>query len=101
MHDRSGDIVLAGLWFLAGAAVEVLNTVSRKLSVDRLEDAASVGWILVGLFLRLGVTAGILALAFRHAAASGAAALIGYLSCRWVMVWWLHRRLKARTTPPQ
>jgi len=94
-------MALAGLWFLAGVVVEVLNTVSRKLSVDRLEDAASAGWILAGFFLRLGVTAGILALAFRHTAASGAAALIGYLSCRWMMIWWLHRRLNAKQrTPP-
>jgi hypothetical protein len=89
-------MVLVALWFLAGVAVEVLNTAFRKWSVDRLESAASIGWVLAGFFVRIGITAGILTLAFRHSVASGVAALLGYLSCRWVMVWWLHHRLNAR-----
>jgi hypothetical protein len=38
------------LWFLAGAAIEVLNTLTRKWSVDRLHNWASMGWIAGGLF---------------------------------------------------
>ena len=40
------------LWFLAGAAIEVLNTFTRKWSVDRLHNLASVGWIAGGVIFR-------------------------------------------------
>jgi hypothetical protein len=89
-------MVIAGLWFLAGAAVEVLNTLARKWTVDRLQDTVPVGWITGGFVLRLVVTSGILVLAFRHEATSGVAALAGYLLCRWVMIWWIHRSLHVK-----
>ena len=81
------------LWFLAGAAIEVLNTLTRRWSVDRLHNWASMGWIAGGLVFRLATTSVILMLGFRHRPSSGVAALMGYLVCRWVMIWRIHRQL--------
>ena len=89
-------MVITVLWFLAGASVEVLNTFTRKWTVGRLPSAVSVGWITGGLLFRLAVTAGILVLAFRDSVGSGAAALAGYMLCRWATIWWIHHSLKAK-----
>jgi hypothetical protein len=81
------------LWFVLGAGVEVLNTLTRKWSVERLQSRAGAVWIVGGVVLRTAGTAVLLMLAFRHSAASGMAGLVGYLICRWVMIWWINRRL--------
>jgi hypothetical protein len=95
------------VWLLIGAAVEVLNSLLRHWSVARLGlpkeyslsgRRQSVFWLAVGFLLRVGVTSLILLLAFRQNIASGLAALVGYWICRWVMVWWVARRLSGRTS---
>jgi hypothetical protein len=85
-------VLLAVLWFLAGAAVEFLNTLTRKWTVERLGQQALAGWVVGGYLVRLALTSAVLVLAFRHEAVSGVAALLGYLCSRWTMVWWIHRR---------
>ena len=89
------------LWFLAGAAVEVLNTLSRKWSVDWIFAAPGMGamaWLIIvaGFVLRLGMTGGVIVLGFRQGVADGAAALIGYWLSRWAMIWWQHHSATAR-----
>ncbi len=84
----------AVLWFSAAAAVEVLNGLTRKWTVERLGRGAGIGWVTGGLVLRLVVTSAVLFFAFRHHVISGVAALIGYLCSRWVVVLWLHRHLR-------
>jgi hypothetical protein len=81
------------LWFLAGVAVEVVNTFSRKWTVERLGQHLALGWVVGGYILRLAMTSAVLVLGFRHQAISGAAALMGYICSRWAMVLWLHRRV--------
>ena len=83
---------IVALWFLAGAAVEVLNMLTRKWTVERLGGHLLVGWVVGGYILRLGLTSAVLVLGFRHQAVSGVAALLGYLCSRWAMVVWVHRR---------
>ena len=85
--------VIVVLWFLAGAAAEALNMLSRRWTVGRLGQASAVGWVIGGFLVRLVGTAVVLVLAFRHSAAGGAAALSGYLIARWVTLAWLNRRL--------
>ena len=82
-----------GLWFLAGAGVEGLNTLSRTWAVGRLSQPGAVGWVIGGYVLRLAGTATVLALAFRSSVRGGVAALIGYVIARWVAVLWINRRL--------
>ena len=82
------------LWFMAGAGIEVLNTFTRKWSVDRMQSRVGAAWIAGGVILRLAGTAVLLMLAFRHSLASGVAGLVGYLICRWVMIWWIDRRTR-------
>ncbi len=84
------------LWFLAGAAVEVVNALSRKWTVERLSQRALIGWVAGGYVLRLAMTSAVLVLAFRHRPISGAAALLGYLCSRWVTMFWMHRQLGSR-----
>jgi hypothetical protein len=86
------------LWFLAGAAIEVLNTLTRKWSVERLGSPLSVVLLAGGAVLRLVVTSAIVMLGFRYSAGSGAAALVGYLCSRWVMIWWVNCRLSEAKT---
>jgi hypothetical protein len=81
------------LWFLAGAGIEVLNTLTRKWSVERVQGRGAVVWIVGGVVLRMVGTAVLLMLAFRHSAVSGVAGLVGYLICRWVMIWWINHGL--------
>ena len=83
-------------WFLAGAAVEVLNTLSRRWSVDHVFSVraiSSLTWLILaaGFLLRLGMTSALLALAFRKGIADGAAALVGYWLSRGAIAWWHHR----------
>lgn len=85
-------VVTAILWFAAGAAVEVLNTLTRTWTVERLGRHVLVGWVVGGYALRLTLTSAVLVFGFRHRAVSGVAALLGYLCSRWVMIWWVHRR---------
>ena len=70
------------LWFLAGVGIEVLNTLTRKWSVEQAQSRGSVAWIVGGVVLRMTGTAVLLMLAFRHSAVSGVAGLVGYLICR-------------------
>jgi hypothetical protein len=86
-------VVIVGLWFVAGAAIEVLNALSRRWTVARLGQLGAVGWVIGGFVVRIVGTATVLVLAFRHSASSGVAALIGYLAARMVALVWLHRRL--------
>jgi hypothetical protein len=83
-------------WFLAGGAVEAMNTLLRQWSVGVLGSHGSthalVG-IIGGFVLRLAGTASVLMVAFSHDLAFGLAALLGYWTCRWVMLWRIHRRL--------
>lgn len=81
------------LWFLAGVAVEVVNTLSRKWTVERLGQRLLFGWVAGGYILRLAMTSAVLVLGFRYQPICGAAALMGYICSRWAMVLWLHRRL--------
>ena len=83
-------------WFLAGGAVEVLNSAIRHGSVGRLglqKRGRTIFRLVIGFMLRLVLTALVLVLAFRHDPASGLAALIGYWIGRWVVIWWLQRRV--------
>ena len=94
------DVLIVVAWFLAGGAFEVLNSTIRQWSVGRLglhKRGRSIFWFVVGSVLRLGVTALVLALAFRHNFVYGVAALVGYWICRWVMVWRVARRLSGHT----
>lgn len=85
---------MIALWFLAGCAAEALNALTRKWSVEHLGGSAWALAAFVGFWaLRLGGTVLVLVLAFRHAAASGMAALVGYLVCRWVVIWRINRGL--------
>ena len=60
---------MIALWFLAGSAAEVLNTLSRRWSVDHLQGSLWSLATFVGFWvLRLAGTALVLMLAFRHAA---------------------------------
>ena len=89
--------LLAGLWFLAGAAIEVFNAWTRRWAAARLSPggmrARSVGWFVGGFFVRVVLTAGVLVLALRHSFVSGIAAFAGYYLCRTVLAWRLARRL--------
>jgi hypothetical protein len=88
---------IIGLWVLAGAAVELFNAWTRRLVVGKLEPerrARSMGWFAGGFVLRVVLTAGVLALAFRDGFASGLMALLGYYACRMVVTWRLARRLE-------
>jgi hypothetical protein len=88
---------MIALWFLAGCAVEGLNTWVRKWNVGALgaHSAARV-WpgLILGFVFRLVGTAMVLVFAFRCGLACGVAALLGYWLCRWVIVWRIHRRLE-------
>jgi len=86
------------LWFLAGAAIEVLNMLTRKWSVERLGSLASAAWLAGGAVLRLVLTSAIVVLGFRQSPASGVAALAGYVCCRWIMIWWVDRHLSGAKT---
>jgi len=89
--------LLVGLWFLAGAAIEVFNAWTRRRSVDRLspgQKGRAVGWFALGFAVRVVLTAGVLVLAFRHSFVSGLVAWLGYYICRTVMMWRTARRLK-------
>jgi hypothetical protein len=88
---------IVGLWFVAGAAIEVLNAWTRRWAAEQLAPerrAASVGWFVGGFVLRVVLTAGVLVLAFRHSLASGLAAWLGYYVCRMVLIGRLSRRLE-------
>ena len=88
---------IVGLWFFAGAAVELFNAWTRRLVVERLAPerrARSLGWFAGGFVVRVVLTAGVLALAFRYSLASGLLALLGYYVCRMVVTWRLARRLE-------
>jgi hypothetical protein len=88
---------VVGLWFLAGAAIEVLNAWTRRLAAGQLTPgrrAGSVGWFVGGFFLRVILTAGVLVLAFRHNFVSGLLAWLGYYLCRMFLIWRLSRRLE-------
>jgi hypothetical protein len=81
---------IVGLWVLAGAAVELFNAWTRRLVVGKLAPerrASSVGWFAGGFLVRVVLTAGVLALAFRHSLASGLMAFLGYYVCRTVVMW--------------
>jgi hypothetical protein len=95
--------VVIGVWFLAGAAVEVLNAWTRRRMVDQLAPdrrMRSVGWLTGGFFLRVVLTAGVLVLAFRHSFASGLVAWLGYYVCRTVLVMRMSRRMSQRSKRP-
>ena len=86
-----------GVWFLAGAAVEVLNAWTRRLAAERLRPekrARSVGWFAGGFFLRVVLTAVVLVLAFRHSFVSGLVAWVGYYACRTLLIWRVSRGLE-------
>lgn len=89
---------MALLWLLAGAAVEAVNTMTRKWSAAQLGrrsvDRRLVWmWLAAGFLFRLAATGLVLVLAFRHSALSGLASLVGYWICRWAAIWWIHRSL--------
>ena len=84
---------MIALWFLAGAAIEVLNTLIRCWSIERARHPArTFALITGGLLFRLLATALVLMLAFRHSPISGMMALVGYWVFRWVMIGWVNRR---------
>jgi hypothetical protein len=89
-------VLVVFLWFLAGVTVEVLNTLSRKWTVERLSRRTLVGWVAGGYILRLAMTSAVLVLGFRHRPISGAAALLGYICSRWATMFWMHRQLGSR-----
>jgi hypothetical protein len=84
------------LWFLAGVAVEVVNALSRKWTVERLGQRALMGWVAGGYILRLAMTSAVLVLAFQHRPISGVAALLGYICSRWAAMFWMHRQMGSR-----
>ena len=89
-------VAVVGLWFLAGAAVEVFSAWTRYWTAQQLapeQRARSVGWFVGGFFLRIALTAGVLVLAFRHSFVSGLVAWLGYYVCRNVLIFRLSRRL--------
>jgi hypothetical protein len=84
---------MIALWFLAGGAVEVLNTLVRAWSVGQLRSPERVAALVTGgLLIRLLGTALVLAFAFRQGFASGIAAFAGYYTFRWIMIAWVNRR---------
>lgn len=85
------NVLTAVLWFLAGAAAEVLNTLTRKWTVERLGRHVLFSWVAGGYILRLAMTSAVLVLGFRHQPISGVSALLGYICSRWVMMLWIHR----------
>jgi uncharacterized membrane protein len=92
--------LVAGVWIFAGAAVELFNAWTRRLVVGKLAPERrmlSMGWFAGGFVVRVVLTAGVLALAFRHSFASGLMALLGYYVCRMVVTWRLARRLERQS----
>lgn len=85
------DVLIPFLCFLAGVAVEASNMLTRKWSVDRLQEDPSSLWLMSTLLIRLFGTAVVLLFAFRHSAASGLAGLAGSVLCRWAMIFWICR----------
>lgn len=88
---------VVGLWFLAGAAIEVLNAWTRRWTAEWLvpgRRARSVGWFAGGFILRVVLTAGVLVLAFRHSFVSGLVAWLGYYVCRTVLIFRVSRDLE-------
>ena len=89
--------LVAGLWFLAGVAIEAFNAWTRWKSAEQLAPdrrARAVGWFAGGFVLRVVLTAGVLALAFRHSFVSGLLAWLGYYVCRTVMTWRMARHFE-------
>lgn len=85
------------VWFLAGATIELFNAWTRCRTVAQLSPerrSHSVGWFAGGFVVRVVLTAGVLALAFRHSFVSGLLAWLGYYVCRTVVTWRLARRLE-------
>lgn len=84
---------MIALWFLAGGAIEVLNTLMRCWSIEQVRHPARAFALMAGgLLFRLVATALVLMLAFRHSPISGLMALVGYWICRWIMIGWVKRR---------
>jgi hypothetical protein len=89
--------LLVGLWFLAGAAIELFNAWTRRRSAEGMspeQKGRAVGWLALGFAVRVVLTAGVLVLAFRHSFVSGLLAWLGYYVCRTAMMWRTARRLK-------
>jgi hypothetical protein len=89
------------LWFLAGGAVEALNALTRKWSVEQMQSRTqAIGLLIGGLLVRLAISALVLALAFRYSVLAGFMAFLGYWICRWIMIGWLHRRYRSISSRP-
>ena len=89
------------LWFLAGNAVEALNTLTRKWCAGHIRPQRprwAVTLTLLGFLFRLGCTALVFGLALSQSAKYGLAAFLGYWLFRWVMIWRIHRRIHRRET---
>jgi hypothetical protein len=90
------NAAIVGLWFLAGAAIEVFNAWTRRWAAERMSPAKraqSIGWFAGSFFLRVVLTAGVLFLAFRHGFVSGLLALVGYYVCRTILISRMSRRV--------
>lgn len=88
--------LVVGLWFLGGAAIELFNAWTLDRTARQLEPgrkSRAVGWFLGGFVVRVVLTAGVLALAFRHSFVAGLLAWLGYYVCRTIVTWRLARRL--------
>ena len=89
------------LWFLAGNAVEALNTLTRKWCAGHIRPQRprwAVTLTLLGFLFRLGCTALVFGLALSQSAKYGLAAFLGYWLFRWVMIRWIQRRIHQRAT---
>jgi hypothetical protein len=87
-------MIVAVLWFLAAAAMELLSARIRRWSVERLIVPGTKAlwvWVVAGLVLRLALTGLVLLGAFRSSLVAGGAALLGYWLCRWATIWWIDR----------
>lgn len=70
----------SGIWFLAGGAVAIINAVTRRRAVASIPAATrtrSLVLVVVGVFLRLGLIAGLLGLALQRGIVPGLLAFGG------------------------
>lgn len=82
-------MMTSGIWFLAGGAVAIINAVTRQRAVASIPAATrahAIVLVVVGIFLRLGLIAGLLGLALERGLVSGLLAFGGLWITRGLIV---------------
>ena len=76
-------------WLFAGGAVGLLNALTLRWAVDRLQPAASryvVFWVTGSALLRWGLAAGVLIAALQHGIVPTLLAFVGLWLARWSVI---------------